>query len=122
MIHELIPWRTLTRFSIPPLKVARRPLEIGEITIPVGATLDPELFPLNIRKERLRQFYEQRRLEPLEGTKGSRQYYRDQQARLRGEIVTPLAPVASQIVASLPATRVPIAAKQGKPKPKGARR
>ena len=121
MIHELIPWRTLTRFSIPPLKVARRPLEIGEVTIPVGATLDPELFPPNIRVLRLRQFYEQRRLEPLEGTKDSRQFYREQQARLRGEVIAPIQPVASQIVASLPTQRVPMAS-QGKPKPKGATR
>jgi hypothetical protein len=125
MIRALIPWNVLTRDGIPALKVARRPFavgEVGEAELPVGALFDPELFPPQIRKTRLRQFYEQRRLEPVDAPKDSRQFYLERQARLRGETlpIAPVTPVASRIVADLPS--VPVAASQGRPKPKGARR
>lgn len=102
MIYELIPWRTLTRTGIPPLKVSRRALEAGGVLVQVGETFDPELFPLAIRKERLRQFYEQRRLEPVEPPFNSRQYWRERRGQL-GSIPTPalpIVPVASRIVAN----------------------
>lgn len=127
MIHELLPWRTLTRSgAIPAMKVIRRDLVLGEVTIPVGQTLDPEVFPPNIRRERLRQFYEQRRLEPVDAPANSRQWYREQFARKRGEIaadtVEPITPVASQVVAGLPALEVPVEADEPKRKPpKGVR-
>lgn len=104
IIRELIPWGVLTRAGIPPLKVARRPMVLGPVIVPVGETLDPELFPLQIRKSRLRQFYEQRLLEPLDPPRDSRQFYRDQLA----ENITPISPVASQIVAGLPGVEVPV--------------
>lgn len=105
MIHELLPWRTLTRMGVPPLKVRRRPLAVGEVTVAVGAILDPELFPAQIRAQRLRQFYEQRRLEPATPVVGTRQYHCEQQAAL----VAPVVPVASRIVAEdLPAVEVPV--------------
>lgn len=122
MIRDLIPWSLLTRMDgIPPLKVARRPIVLGEVVIPVGATLDPELFPLQIRTERLRQFYEMRRLEPVDAPRGSRQFYREELARLQGREVpiAPIQPVASRIVADLPAVEVP--PDRPKPKPKGVR-
>jgi hypothetical protein len=124
MIHQLLPWRTLTRMGIPALKVARRPLVIGEVTIPVGTAFNPELFPLQIRAERLRQFYEARLLEPVDAPTDSRQFYREQLARAQGQEVpvAPIQPVASRIVADLPAVEVPVAEDpRPKPKPKGAK-
>lgn len=121
MIHELIPWNTLTRLgTIPALKVARRPLVVGEVTVPVGATLDPELFPPQIRRERLRQFYEMRRLELVNPPADSRQYYREQLARMQGQEapIAPIQPVASRIVADLPSIEVTLMDDDG---PKGAR-
>ena len=118
MIYELLPWRTLTRLAVPPLRVTRRDLTVGEVTFPVGATIDPEVFPLQIRKERLRQFYEQRRLEPVNAPPDSRQFYREQRARLQEAVIEPIQPVASQIVADLPST--PVAPVKNPPK-KGAR-
>jgi hypothetical protein len=121
MIHDLIPWRTLTRTGIPALKVTRRQIVLGEVIVPVGETLDPELLPLQIRRERLRQFYEQRLLEPVSAPKDSRQFYREQLARAQGQEVpiTPIQPVASQIVADLPAIEVEVEA--AKRRPKGAK-
>ncbi|HEY1898130.1 MAG TPA: hypothetical protein VGG62_17755 [Terracidiphilus sp.] len=110
MIHSLMPWHTLTRDGIPPLKVARRPFEIGEVTVPVGETLNPELFPLDIRGTRLRQFYEQRLLEPVDPQRTMQQYYREEFRRMHGgqeAVIEPIAPVASEIVAGLPAVDAP---------------
>jgi hypothetical protein len=136
MIYELVPWRQLTRAGIPPLKVARRPLVVGEVSVGVGETFSPELFPLQIRAERLRQFYEQRRLEPVDPPPNSRQYYREVFDRVHGhsgdptilaEIpVTPVTPVATRIVADLPSVEVPVMPAKSrpvmaKPKPKGAK-
>jgi hypothetical protein len=123
MIRDLIPWNTLTRTGIPPLKVSRRDLVLGEVIVPVGETLDPELLPMQIRRERLRQFYEQRRLEPVNPPADSRQFFREQLARAQGQEVpiTPLQPVASQIVADLPAVEVPDLDYPAKRKPKGAK-
>ena len=137
MIHELVPWNVLTRTGIPALKVARRPMKLGEATVQVGETLDPELFPLQIRKERLRQFYEARLLEPVNPPVNSRQFYREQRAAQRGDPTTlaeifrkeeelkPITPVASHIVAGdLPSIEVPVEpddTPQGKRKPKGAK-
>lgn len=123
MIHELIPWRTLTRASIPPLKVVRRPLVLGEVTIPVGATLDPEVLPPQVRKERLRQFYEARLLEPVDAPTNSRQFYREQLERSQGlePPIAPITPVAAAIVAGLPSVDAPPVA-SFKPKPKSKSR
>lgn len=128
MIHQLIPWFQLTRTGIPALKVTRRPLVVGEVTIAVGQTLDPEIFPLAIRQQRLRQFYEMRRLEPVDPGPDSQQYYRERFMRLHGggqeAPIEPIMPVASQVVAGgLPAVEVPVAEEphRPKPKPKGAR-
>jgi hypothetical protein len=112
MIHELLPWNTLTRFrTVPALKVARRPLVIGDVIVPVGETLDPELFPQAVRMQRLRQFYEMRLLELVDSPADSRQYYREQLARQQGlesaVPIEPVMPVASQIVADLPSVEVP---------------
>lgn len=119
MTHALIPWRTLTRGGVPPLKVARLPLTVGEVTVPVGAQLDPELFPHQIRAERLRQFYEMRRLEPMEGSLTLREYYLKSLAKrsgqASGETIAPITPVASEIVADLPPVEAPV--EQPKPKP-----
>jgi hypothetical protein len=114
LFRELTPWRDLTRTGIPALKVALRPLVLGEVTIPVGQTINPEVFPLQIRRERLRQFYEMRRLEPVEPLPNTRQYLREQKAReataaLAVEpLVEPVVPVASRIVADLPQVDVPV--------------
>jgi hypothetical protein len=111
MIHQLVPWTRLTRTGIPALKVARRPLTVGGVIVQVGQALDPELFPLRIRAQRLRQFYEQRRLEPVDPGPTSQQYYRERFARMYGgELpVEPITPIASEIVAGgLPAVDVPV--------------
>ena len=85
------------------MKVIRRPLVLGEVSVPVGQALDPELIPAQIRKTRLRQFYEQRLIEPVDAPTNSRQWYREQLARKQGavtaETVEPVTPVASQIMA-----------------------
>jgi hypothetical protein len=76
MIRNLIPWTQLTRLSIPDMQVARRPLTIGEVTLQVGDHLTPSLFSPSVRRARLRQYYEQRLLEPSIAPKGSRQAHR----------------------------------------------
>lgn len=123
MIHELIPWRTLTRLGVPPMKVARRPLVMGEVTIPVGAVLNPEVLPERIRAERLRQFYEMRLLEPVDAPANSRQFYLEQLKRMHGQEtpITPIQPVASQVVADLPAIEVPVVDPPRPKPPKGVR-
>ena len=126
MIHQLIPWFQLTRTGIPAMKVARRPLTLGEVTVPVGAPLDPELIPLAIRKQRLRQFYEQRRLEPVDPLPTSQQYYRERFEQMHGgqeAVIEPITPVASQIVAGdLPTVDVPVVEETPRRKPtKGAK-
>lgn len=127
MIHELIPWRDLTRFGIPALKVALRPLVVdSEVTVNVGEVFNAELFPQKIRAERLRQFYEQRRLEPVDGPKTLRELREEQFRRRQGatiaETVEPVTPVASQIVAGLPGVEVAVERpSRPKPKPKGRR-
>ena len=68
----------------------------GDHTLSVGAAVDPELFQPMIRIERLRQFYEQRRLEPF-----------------GQDLPAPIRPVASQIIATheeadLPAVEIPV--------------
>jgi hypothetical protein len=120
--RDLIPWNDLTRLAIPPLKVARRPLVLGEVIVPVGETLDPELLTPDIRRARLRQFYEQRLLEPVNPPQNTRQFAREQYERMQGHEVpiTPIQPVASQIVADLPAMDVPVL-DDTKRKPKGAK-
>jgi hypothetical protein len=127
MIHQLTPWFQLIRTGIPALKVARLPLVVGEVTVPVGQTLDPELFPHQIRIQRLRQFYEARRLEPVDPLPDSQQFYRERFERAHGGIqeapVTPITPVASRVVAgSLPSVEVPVAEEPRRGKPsKGAK-
>jgi hypothetical protein len=119
MIHELLPWRTLTRTGVPPLKVCRRPIQAGEVTVPVGATLDPEVFPHQIRAERLRQFYEMRRLEPVNPPPDTRQYYRERQAQSEVEnaVIEPITPVAAHIVAGgLPTVEVPVEEETARPR------
>lgn len=104
MIRDLIPWTQLTRTGIPPMKVIRRDLVLGEVVVPVGETLDAELLPPDIRRTRLRQFYEQRLLEPVNAPADSRQFYREQYERMRpgAETIAPITPVASRILADLP--------------------
>ena len=90
------PW------GIPALKVTRRDLVLGEVIVPVGEVLDPELLPLQVRRQRLRQFYEQRRLEPVDAPADSLQFYRERALGMETPIA-PIQPVASQIVADDPA-------------------
>jgi hypothetical protein len=85
-----------------------------------------------VRRERLRQFYEQRRLEPVNPQPDSQQFYRERFERLHGggldptvEVpVSPIQPVASRIVAGdapamdFPAVDVPVMEEPPKPKPK----
>lgn len=118
MIHELIPWRSLTRMGVPALKVTRRDLVLGEIIVPIGTTLDPELFPPHIRAQRLRQFYEQRLLEPVNPPADSRQFYREQLARMHGREITPR-PMATGIQAEdppLPDVEIPVPGLGRKPR------
>ena len=134
MIHALTPWRLLTRNGIPAFKVMRRPLALGEVTLPVGAALDPELIPHHIRDRRLRQFYEQHRLEPVEPQPDTQQYYRERFERLHGggaQPIEPITPVATRVVADsitegtflagVPSVDVPVAEEPPRPKPKGKR-
>ncbi|HEY6272623.1 MAG TPA: hypothetical protein VIX19_11605 [Terriglobales bacterium] len=123
MIHQLIPWNILTRTGvIPPLKVARRDLVLGEVIIPVGTTVDPEVFPLQIRRQRLRQFYEMRLLELVDPPRDSRQFYRERQAPEPVEPpIAPVTPVASRIVADLPGVDVAELDDVPRKPPKGAR-
>jgi len=121
MIRNLTPWTLLTRNGVPPLKVARRALVVGGVTVEVGETLDPELFAPAIRRMRLRQFYEQRLLEPVDPQPNTRQYYRERFARMQGlePPVAPITPVAACIVADLPAVEV---GEEDSPRPKPRKR
>jgi hypothetical protein len=123
MIRNLIPWTELTRTGIPALKVCRRPMVLGEVTIAVGEALDPEVFPLQIRKQRLRQFYEARLLEPVNPLPTSLQFYRERQLARQEVPIAPITPVATRIVAEdLPAVEVPVETDDApKRRPKGAK-
>jgi len=74
--RDLIPFTQLTRFGVPDFRVTRRALTLGEVTLAVGTQLNPDLIPAAIRLTRLRQFYEQRLLEPVVAPKGTRQAHR----------------------------------------------
>jgi hypothetical protein len=65
---NLVPWPVLTRTGIPAFLVARRPLCVEGREYPVGVEIPPALIPSRVR---LRQLYEQRRLEPVEAHKRS---------------------------------------------------
>jgi hypothetical protein len=54
-------WAQLTRSAVPDMVVARRPLECGDGgVLPVGAAV-----PSSVTELRLRQLYEQRRIDPV---------------------------------------------------------
>ncbi len=77
-IRDLIPWSQLTRNGVPDqFRIIRRPLTVGEVTFPVGTTVDSVgLFLPAVARLRLRQFYQQRLIEPVSAPKGSRQAHR----------------------------------------------
>ena len=79
MLHDLLTWNKLTRggTNVPPeFRVVRRPLEVGGTVFAVGATLPDIAFPAAIRRARMRQFYEQRRIEPAIAPPHTRQAHR----------------------------------------------
>jgi hypothetical protein len=64
----LLPWEQLTRFAVPVFRVVRRDLLYDGEVLPVGTVLTPEVATgLLSRPVRLRRFYEQRLIEPVEG-------------------------------------------------------
>jgi hypothetical protein len=124
MIHELVPWTDLTRFGVPPMRVIRRSITIGVTTVEVGQQFDPDLLPASIRRLRLRQFYEQHRLEPVDPPPNSRQFRLRHHGLAGTAVIEPITPVASHIVAELPAdsptvdfpsVEIPVA-EEGEPK------
>jgi hypothetical protein len=69
MLSRLKPWPQLTRHGIPAMRVSRRSLTVTvdghSLTLKVGDTFDPTVFPLSVRRTRLRQYYESRLLAPV---------------------------------------------------------
>lgn len=61
-IH-ILPWDQLVRFGIPSFRVCRRALFYNGEVIPVGTILSPEV----LTTQRMKQFYEQRMLVPVDG-------------------------------------------------------
>lgn len=83
MIRSLIPFTQLTRLGVPPeFRVTRLPLLLDGIEIAVGDIVSPQSFPNRVR---LRQMYEQRRIEPLVAPKDSRQEARERMERANRE-------------------------------------
>ena len=71
MIHSLLPWSSLTRFGTPEFEVAGRPIRVGEVEFPVGAAFPASVLPNRVR---LRQLYEQRRIQPVDPPPNTRQF------------------------------------------------
>ena len=80
MIHSLIPFTQLTRTQMPQFRVCRLPLLLDGAEIEVGEIVAVDSFPNRVR---LRQMYEQRRIEPTIAPKNSRQAAQEKQARER---------------------------------------
>jgi hypothetical protein len=105
---QLIPWTQLTRFGVPDpteFRVIRRPMEIGGVGIvQPGETLPPDAITNRVR---LRQLYEQRRIEPVAIPEGismvSRARARMEQAMAERTPAPPLPSVDYSRVAGGPA-------------------
>jgi len=95
MVHSLIPWTQLTRFSTPDFRVVRRELLVHGEVVPIGADVPAEIVGNPVR---LRQLYEQRAIEPVEAPKGSLQEYRD-----RKTVTVPLSVTTAVMDLDLPA-------------------
>lgn len=81
MIRSLIPFTQLTRNGMPEFRVCRLPLFLGGAEVPVGKVVAVDSFPNRIR---VRQMYEQRRIEPVTAPKGSVQEARERMERGMG--------------------------------------
>lgn len=65
---HLLPWTELARFGVPVFRVSLRPIFYNGEVIPVGTVLTPEVSQaLLSNTTRLRQYYEQRRIVPVDG-------------------------------------------------------
>jgi hypothetical protein len=68
-----LPWEILTRggTELPAFRVVRRPISSiatgSEVRVEVGDELPADFFLPGIRRARLRQFYEQQLIEPMDG-------------------------------------------------------
>ncbi len=87
MIRSLIPFTQLTRGGVmPQFRVCRLPLVTQGVELSVGEVVAPDTFRDRVR---VRQLYEQRRIEPVVAPKDSRQAARErmetEQRRARGE-------------------------------------
>jgi hypothetical protein len=89
----MVPWSQLTRTGVPQFLVSRRPLLVEGQTFEVGVLIPPNLF---CTRTRLRQMYEQRRIEPVEAPKRTvRAVNEANQARVK--IPTPAPNVSTQV-------------------------
>jgi len=94
VIRSLIPFTQLTRTEMPQFRVTRLPLLLGGSEIAVGEVVAVDAFPNRVR---LRQMYEQRRIEPTVAPKNSKQAARERQEAQRArelESPGPVSPVA----------------------------
>jgi len=109
VIRSLIPFTQLTRTEMPQFRVTRLPLLLGGSEIAVGEVVAVDAFPNRVR---LRQMYEQRRIEPTIAPKNSRQAARERQEAQRARESEsagsgPVSPVAAS-VASQDLLRAPV--------------
>jgi hypothetical protein len=79
MIHALVPFVQLTRFGVPPeFRVCRLPLLISSQEIAVGEVVATDSIA---NRSRVRQLYEQRRIEPLTPAKTRAQAAKERMER-----------------------------------------
>lgn len=82
--RSLIPWTQFIRQGVPSqFRVTRHPLLLNGVEVCPGEIVTPDVF---LNRSRLRQMYEQRKIEPVVAPKGSVQATRD-----RVEKITPSA-------------------------------
>lgn len=73
MIRSLIPWTQLTRHGVPDFTVIRRAMLVHGVEVAIGSAVPAEITG---HRSRLRQLYEQRKIEPTIAPVGSKQAHR----------------------------------------------
>ena len=115
MIHSLISWPQLTRTGTPQFRVCRRALTMSGREFAIGTSLPVDAVH---NRSRLRQLYEQRRIEPVIAPPNSKQAHRPPTtlsapavsalARVEGAVPTSGSTPPTPVSKSVPAAPVPV--------------
>jgi hypothetical protein len=126
LVKSLMPWPQLTRNGIPEFRVIRRPLTLSGRVFEVGETVP---FKCVTNRHRLRQFYQQRLVEPVNLPPGTKQAalkaFAEKQARAQQPAPAPVAvssAAAPVPVSVIPSVEVPVAQESASTTVRPARR